>query len=254
MKFKLLYEIDPSVSKIVHNLIQSESAVRKELIGKQSIQKKIAGALIVTIAAGGLAYVFAPMIAPVIVGVISEGTVAGLYGVALTNASLAYLGFGSLAAGGYGMAGGTVLLSSGGALLAFLSSASTVAVSEWQNKDLNKYVLESVEKIALMSDRVLSKEYRDKETIKGIIKQLKSAKKTIDQLKRNPCVLIDEWDKLTEREKKKREKIVKDNLQYTGTLLSKCESMLKYDCEMIDIYIETETAIADLKKRYDIME
>lgn len=45
-------------------------------------------------------------------GVASTGTaISGLSGVAAKNASLAYLGGGSLAAGGFGMAGGTAVLS-----------------------------------------------------------------------------------------------------------------------------------------------
>lgn len=49
---------------------------------------------------------------------------AGLYGAALTNASLAAIGGGSLAAGGLGMAGGTAILTAGGALLGIAGSRS----------------------------------------------------------------------------------------------------------------------------------
>lgn len=64
--------------------------------------------------AGAAAFVFAPPLAAVIVSQIptataSTGTlISTLSGAAATNASLAYLGGGALAAGGGGMATGTV--------------------------------------------------------------------------------------------------------------------------------------------------
>ena len=66
-------------------------------------------ALIVTVGAGA----FAPSIAVALVG----SQFAGLSGVALTNACLAFLGGGAIAAGGLGMAGGTAVIVGGGAIL-----------------------------------------------------------------------------------------------------------------------------------------
>lgn len=60
---------------------------------------------------GGL--VFAPVIAVTFVGPF----IVGIHGAALTSASLALIGGGSLAAGGMGIAGGTAIIASGGALL-----------------------------------------------------------------------------------------------------------------------------------------
>ncbi len=48
---------------------------------------------------------------------IAGEVVAGLSGAALTSASLAVVGGGSLAAGGLGIAGGTAIITGGGALL-----------------------------------------------------------------------------------------------------------------------------------------
>ena len=75
---------------------------------------------VAAVATGGFALAFAPEIAVVIAG----ESVAGLYGAALTNAALATVGGGSLAAGGLGMAGGTAILTGGGALLGMAGSGT----------------------------------------------------------------------------------------------------------------------------------
>jgi len=69
-----------------------------------------AGIAIITIATAGA---FAPAIAVALVG----SNFAGLNGVALTSACLAYLGGGAIAVGGAGMAGGTIAIVGGGAVL-----------------------------------------------------------------------------------------------------------------------------------------
>lgn len=83
--------------------------------------KLIAGAAITvgaTALTGGLAWFFAPEIAVLIAG----ESVLGLYGAALTSASLAFVGGGALAVGGLGMAGGTAIIVGGGALLGIVGS------------------------------------------------------------------------------------------------------------------------------------
>ena len=61
--------------------------------------------------AGPFFYIAAPAIGGAI------GSVAGLSGAAATNYGLALLGFGSLAAGGFGMAGGMVVATAAGSAL-----------------------------------------------------------------------------------------------------------------------------------------
>lgn len=73
----------------------------------------------------GTAYIFAPIIAPVIAGEV----VAGLSGAALTSASLAVVGGGSLAAGGLGIAGGTAIITGGGALLGMATTGGAALIS-----------------------------------------------------------------------------------------------------------------------------
>ena len=86
----------------------------------------IAGSTVaVGIVTAGTAYILAPVIAPVIAGEV----VAGLSGAALTSASLAAVGGGSLAAGGLGMAGGTAIITGGGALLGMATTGGATLIS-----------------------------------------------------------------------------------------------------------------------------
>ncbi len=84
----------------------------------------IAGGAAITALTGGLAFAYAPAIAAMIAG----EAVIGLHGAALTSASLAIVGGGSLAAGGLGMAGGTAIITGGGALIGLAGSGSTSAI------------------------------------------------------------------------------------------------------------------------------
>ena len=96
------------------------------LTGSRTKTAIVAGSTVaIGIATAGVAYVLAPVIAPVIAG----EAVAGLSGAALTSASLAAVGGGSLAAGGLGMAGGTAIITGGGALLGMATTGGAALVS-----------------------------------------------------------------------------------------------------------------------------
>ena len=92
-------------------------------------RKRVAAAavatLAVTAATAGGALFFAPEIAVLIAG----DAVVGLSGAALTSASLAFVGGGSLAVGGMGMSGGTAILTGGGALLGLAGSGVTTTAT-----------------------------------------------------------------------------------------------------------------------------
>ena len=83
------------------------------------------GTVAIGVATAGTAYILAPVIAPMIAG----EAVAGLSGAALTSASFAAVGGGSLAAGGLGMAGGTAIITGGGALLGMATTGSAALIS-----------------------------------------------------------------------------------------------------------------------------
>ena len=80
----------------------------------------LAIASVITIAAVATAGILAPSIAVALVG----SNFAGLSGAALTNACLAFLGGGAIAAGGLGMAGGTAVIVGGGVVLGLGAGAS----------------------------------------------------------------------------------------------------------------------------------
>lgn len=93
--------------KCYDKVIRELNEVLKTVITSLSITAGIAVVIIFTAGA------FAPTIATALVG----SNFAGLSGAALTNACLAYLGGGAIAAGGLGMAGGTAAIVGGGAIL-----------------------------------------------------------------------------------------------------------------------------------------
>ena len=103
-----------------------DGAVAKRAIGA-------VGVIVIVAATGGLAFYFAPAIAPVLAAALGLET-AALSGAALTSASPAFLGGGASAAGGAGMAGGTMLIVGGGAIIGAVggsgvSTATTMALA-----------------------------------------------------------------------------------------------------------------------------
>ena len=121
----------------IKSILATRDGYERKLTG--STAKALAAGVAVaaiTAATGGVAYAFAPLIAPIIAG----EAVAGLSGAALTSASLAAIGGGSLAAGGLGMAGGTAILAGGGALLG-LAGSGTVALAANIGALPERYVL-----------------------------------------------------------------------------------------------------------------
>lgn len=114
--------------------------------------KEIVGGGIAALGSGGLAGL-AAYGSVGLLGTASTGTAIGsLGGVAATNATLAWLGGGSLAAGGLGMAGGTVVLGGlvagpvlavGGMMLA--SKAEAAKYDAYANYDNAKLAAEQME-------------------------------------------------------------------------------------------------------------
>ncbi|EKA7364690.1 hypothetical protein OL295_003117 [Vibrio parahaemolyticus] len=100
------------------------------------LQSVAAGSL-AGVAAGGGAYIGVGSLATA-----STGTaISGLSGAAATNATLAWLGGGSLASGGLGMAGGTLVLGGlvAGPLLAIGGSVFASKAAEEKDKALDRY-------------------------------------------------------------------------------------------------------------------
>lgn len=124
---------------------------------------KVAGTIVVVGVAAGAAFVFAPLIAPLIAG----EAVAGLSGAALTSASLAFVGGGALAAGGAGMAGGTAIIAGGGALLGAIGgTGASAALTAATGSD--GFVYYEASKLLAFSREVLINKFDDVESVERI--------------------------------------------------------------------------------------
>ena len=149
-----------------------------------------AGVAVLAFATAGA---FAPHIAVLLVG----SKFAGLSGIALTNASLAFLGGGAIAAGGAGMAGGTAVIVGGSAVLGFGVGSSVRAVAV-QGK---KYtVLESAKLICTVREIILNDE-KDIEYAKIVVEDFADANIVIEK------DLVDikaKKDKTEDKEERKR--------------------------------------------------
>lgn len=145
-----LSKMDKAVRRAKERL---DGTVAKRVVGT-------AGTAAAVVASGGLAFYFAPAVAPSLAAALGL-EVASLHGAALTSASLAFLGGGALAAGGAGMAGGTMLIAGGGALLGAIGGSGVSAVTSMALATNGSYVLEECAKLVVFCDEVLIKRYGD---------------------------------------------------------------------------------------------
>lgn len=147
---KELAKLDKAVSGTRGKL---DGAVTKRVVGA-------AGTVVVVVATGGLAFYFAPAIAPALAAALGLEA-AALHGAALTSASLAFLGGGALAAGGAGMAGGTMLIAGGGALLGAVGGSGVSAATSIALATNGSYVLDECAKLVAFCEEVLIGRYGD---------------------------------------------------------------------------------------------
>lgn len=130
-----------------------DGAVTKRFVGA-------AGTVIVVVATGGLAFYFAPAIAPTMAAALGLEA-AALHGAALTSASLAFLGGGAIAAGGAGMAGGTMLIAGGGALIGAVGGSGVSAATSMALATNGSYVLDECAKLVAFCEEVLIGRFGD---------------------------------------------------------------------------------------------
>lgn len=145
--------------------------------GKTQNRIIAAGAVFAAAAAtGGLALAFAPGIATMIAG----ETVVGLHGAALTSASLAFVGGGSLAAGGLGMAGGTAIITGGGVILG-LAGSSGASMAVLLSQTDNEYWLRQIVKMLVFSRCVLMDKFANKDAVKCLLAEIERVAETIEK-------------------------------------------------------------------------
>ena len=197
----------------IDNVIKSYKSFVAKL--KESGKKAAIGVAATTgvaIATGGLALAFAPEIAVVLAG----GGYAGLYGAALTNASLAAIGGGSLAAGGLGMAGGTAILSGGGALLGIAGSGSATMLSVLSQTS-EQYTLNECAKLLTFCKLVVIEKYNMPEILNPIISGLEACTVSVE----------DELEDMEDtKENKVSKKRIKSSIKYLRNCISELDKML----------------------------
>ena len=139
-------------------------------------------------------------------GTASTGTAIGsLTGVAATNATLAWLGGGSIAAGGYGMAGGAVVLGGlvagpvlavGGMMLA--SKAESAKIDAYSNRDKARLAAEQMKTAEVVTDDI----HRRFEEINDVLLRLNTF---FNSMLKEFCGLVArniDYSSYTENEKK----------------------------------------------------
>lgn len=151
--------------KELRRLDKAANSVHRGLDG--AVTKRVAGAagtVVVVVATGGLAFYFAPAIAPALAAALGLET-AALSGAALTSASLAFLGGGALAAGGAGMAGGTMLIAGGGAIIGAVGGSGVSAATSMALATNSSHVLDECSKLVAFCEEVLIKRYGDLDSV-----------------------------------------------------------------------------------------
>lgn len=180
---------DVVAGKDLKRLKKALSSIRDRLDGagaKRAVGA--AGTVAVVVATGGLAFYFAPAIAPTL-AVALGAEVTALNGAALTSASLAFLGGGAIAAGGAGMAGGTMLIAGGGALIGAVSSSGISAATNMALVTNGSYVLEECAKLVTFSREVLVGIYSDyasvAEIYDGLSRRIVELEVQVEAIKRS---------------------------------------------------------------------
>jgi len=198
------------VNKKYHNILTGDS--KHKVIGAL-------GTVVLISAAGGIAFVAAPAIAPAIAAAFFGESFAGLSGAALTSASLATLGGGSLAAGGFGMAGGTAMISGGGALLGMLGGTGLSAATSMTVLPNEGAVLDECTKLLVYCKVILSDIYHLKNDLLTINTEIVTK---INEIEKQLNTLADN-NELDKKQRKELISIYKKNLKY----LNRCEIELQ---------------------------
>ncbi len=216
-KFKYEEEIFCGQQKVINkeilgeykkNYIKYINELRNQ---KEKMIGSLAATVVLTVVSGGLAFAFAPQIAILLAG----ESVAGLSGVALTNASLALIGGGSLAAGGLGMAGGTAIITGGGALIA-ATGTGVATISSSVLMTSKAYALRECAKLLTFSKCIIIGKYGLYDVALDIAKSIHNS---IDDLA-DGFEKLKEDEKMDDKTKKRVEKETKESIKY----LKRCES------------------------------
>lgn len=172
-KIIITHEEEIDILKALH-IIDENSTVKaaSELIKAQNIEMEAMGSAVKAVASGslaGLAAAGGAYAGVMSLGAASTGTaIAGLSGAAAKSATLAWLGGGSLASGGLGVAGGTAVLGGlvAGPLLAIGGAVMASKAAEKKDEAYSEYkkVQAAAEKLKVVTSKLGSIERYTEET------------------------------------------------------------------------------------------
>jgi hypothetical protein len=219
-----------SVFSVNQNLVSPEDikSIRKAYKHSENVVDSkfaknalsVAGTAVATAVLAGTAFILAPVIAPIVVPAIAGEALAGLSGVALTSASLAFLGGGAVAAGGAGVAGGTAVIAGGGALLGMAGGTGASAIVN-MTSEADGYVFLEASKLLCYCDEILLGKCNDFDGVAAIYRKLNETilqyKIELAALKQgeNAATLIDQQDKKhADITPKEQQKILEKCIKY----------------------------------------
>ncbi|MCI1978375.1 MAG: hypothetical protein LKJ44_01450 [Bifidobacteriaceae bacterium] len=182
----------------------------------------VAGTAAFMVASGGAAFVLAPAIAPILAG----SAATGLYGAALTSASLAAVGGGALAAGGLGMAGGAAIIAGGGAVLGLASGSGATAITTLLTESKGEFALEECTKLLTFCKDSLAHGDMKEESIERIQYDL------TNQIERMGIQqgLLSERSENKSLDKEKKKKAKRENSSHSRKVCGTCV-IAKRNCQ-----------------------
>lgn len=136
----------------------------------------------------------------------------------MTSASLATIGGGSLAAGGLGMAGGTAILTSGGALLGLAGSGFASLLSVLGTVSEN-YKLNECSKLLIFCKLVVIEKYNKPEMLNYVIAGLEGCVNEIEE----ELVSVN----MDSKENKQKNKRLSLCMKYVNRTISEMDKLLR---------------------------
>ena len=182
-----------------------EKTYTKSLGRIKGTKSKVLIAILAVLAIAGVAFgmaaIFAPQIALLLVG----AGFPALKGMALINASLAFIGGGALAIGGLGVAGGTMIIAGGGALLGLGISGSVAGGITMMLLKNPEFALTQIAKLEVTMKEIILNGQHDirfaQEVLKEYKKQIRDCEDLIEKLENS--------DKRSKKEIKDIKKTIK---------------------------------------------